>query len=407
MADRRAAYFLRTKSKARRAAFLKQETRRLNALRAAAACTVPPLPPSSDGSCAFTLAPNAENVRSQHDPTRPATNTNEGPILPGTFLRSLGPVRSLTLLVDFSDRPATERASAFGTFFTLDTKHLEEISYGRFTVTSDVHPEWIRMPRPASSYPLPSGFNFQPFIRDAVAAADPVVDFSRYDHVFVIATPTFPSSSNGWAFLPGRGASTSDGVEVRFVSTLQPDARFQPGGAHMLANHEFLHTMGLPDLRFSPEPSTAFDPMSSGGSGAHLHGWHKWLFGWLDPPQLTCLTTQGRVEETLTAIARPLGKKLVVVPVDPSVAYVVEARVRVGLDRAICDEGVLVYTVDSQLGNAQTREGRGVLNLKGTPKCGAGGAGAFRPGEAFEDARVKVEVLARDATAYRVRVTKK
>lgn len=263
------------------------------------------------------------------------------------------------------------------------------------------------MPRPASTYPIPAGFDFAPFIRDVVAAADPAVDFSRYDHVLVVPTPAFPSSSNGWAFLPGRGAATADGVEVRFVSTLQPDARFQPGGAQVLANHEFLHTMGLPDLRFSPEPSTAFDPMSSSGSTAHLHGWHKWLLGWLDPPQLTCLTAPGQVEETLTAIARPGGKKLVVVPVDPSVAYVVEARVLTAADRAVCDEGVLVYTVDSQLGNAQTREGRGVLNLKGTPKCGAVGAGAFRTGDSFEDGAVKVDVLARDATSYRVRVTRK
>jgi hypothetical protein len=109
----------------------------------------------------------------------------------------------------------------------------------------------------------------------------------------------------------------------------------------------------------------------------------------------------------LTAIARVGGKKLVVVPTSASTAYVVEARTKTGYDATICEEGVLVYDVDSQIENAERRGGRGVIAIKGPRRCFSGGAGALHTGETFEDGAIKVEVLARDASAFRVRVTRK
>jgi hypothetical protein len=52
-----------------------------------------------------------------------------------------------------------------------------------------------------------------------------------------------------------------------------------------------------------------------------------------------------------------------------------------------------------------------VINMKGPRRCpgqatGPAG-GALHTGEAYEDANVKVELLARDENAFRVRVTKK
>jgi M6 family metalloprotease-like protein len=407
MSRERAAYFRRNKAKAKRAAFVRRQQQRLRTLRASAACTVAPLPPSSTASCSFMLAPNQAEAFAHLDQGRPGPLPTEGPIAPGSFHPSLGRFNELVLLVDFVDRPATERAEAFGSFFKLEMKHLEEVSYGRFTVTSEVFPEWIRMPRPASSYPFNSGAGFYPYLRDAITAADARVDFSRYQAVMVVAVPQFPSSSNGGAFYAGRGVPTADGVEIRFVATLTPDARFQVGGAQPSANHEFLHTLGLPDLRFSSERVQGFDPMGDPPTLTHLLGWHKWRFGWLDAPQLTCVQQPGVVEETITSLALNGGKKLVVVPTSASTAYVIEARTPVGYDRGICDDGVLVYFVDSQLAQAQMVGGHGVLDLKGPKECGVGTAGAFETGETFEDALVRVEVVARTASAFRVRVTKK
>jgi hypothetical protein len=81
---------------------------------------------------------------------------------------------------------------------------------------------------------------------------------------------------------------------------------------------------------------------------------------------------------------------------------VIEVRRRIGYDREICQEGVLVYTVDQE-GTPSSQS----VNVKGQPTCGNGFAAPFDVGRPHEDAGLKVEVLATDGRAYRVRVTKK
>ena len=146
------------------------------------------------------------------------------------------------------------------------------------------------------------------------------------------------------------------------------------------------------------KPEVATDPPGL----THILGWHKWLLGWLDPSQLTCVSSPATVEETLTPLAASGGKKLVVVPVRDSYAYVVELRGRIGADKGACDEGVIVYSIDS------TRNGYDdPVLLRGRLRCGLLTPGAFRTGGVYEDETVKVEVLATDGRDYRVRVTKK
>ena len=62
MAKARAAYFKTHKSKKQRAAFLKAQQKRLKALQTTAACSVPPLPPSSTGE--LCAGADTESVRS-------------------------------------------------------------------------------------------------------------------------------------------------------------------------------------------------------------------------------------------------------------------------------------------------------------------------------------------------------
>ena len=57
--------------------------------------------------------------------------------------------------------------------------------------------------------------------------------------------------------------------------------------------------------------------------------------------------------------------------------------------------------------DAAEKNGRGPLSIKGPRRCTSDGAGALHTGEVYEDGAVKVEVLERDARAFRVRVTKK
>lgn len=404
MARERRTYFAKVASVTKRAAFVRRQQTRLKKLRAAAACTVvTPLPPSSNASCAFELEPNREAVRNR--PFAQSPMRNLGPLEPGVFLSSAGRAEAVIVFVDFPDAPASGNGGV-GSTYTAYLDWFPEASYGRFSMNVTVVPRWFRMPQSGRSYgALQVGANADRYLADAAAAISGAVDVSRYHSVWVV-----PSSGSGvlvgsnYVRYPGRGV-VAGGTEIRF-GMLMSDSR--SGGpvesAHVV--HRLLASLGTPDLGESPpKPIGHWDPNFTDATGvrtAHLLGWHKWMLRWLTPEQLTCLHEPGTVEETLTPIARAGGKKLVVVPTSPSTAYAVEVRRKVGYDRGICLEGVLVYTLDSQV-----RSGEGPIEGKSAGSGCSPDVMPFGVGEAYEDAAVKVDVLATDGSAYRVRVSKK
>ena len=156
--------------------------------------------------------------------------------------------------------------------------------------------------------------------------------------------------------------------------------------------------------------------MSWNDPGGHFLAWEKWKLGWLDPSQLTCLTTPGEVTATITPLERPGGLKAVVIPTGPSSAYVIEARKKIGQDARLCEEGVLIYSVD-----ASVRSGYGPVRVRAAQRdtngdllnqCGPLYNAPFdnAKGEVshFEDnaAGLTVQGLASGANGYRVKVTR-
>jgi M6 family metalloprotease-like protein len=388
MAAARAAYFRKVKSSKKRAAFVKAQQRKLKALQASAACAVPPLAPSSSATCAPRLAPN---------PGGPS----EGAVDGSSFQPSVGHVDAVVLFLDYPDSPGGVSPAPIAQRFTLDPGWFDEVSNGRFSVSATPVERWIRMPAPTSAY-MPIYSNYIKYVRDALEAADPFVDFSRYNHVTLANSRGFltgnPAISLPLAGLP-EGIQV-DGRAMKFGNVFSGDIQEQPGLTNKWT-HELLHTLGLPDLGGQ---AVAWDPMAAltVPELTHLLGWHKWLLRWIDPDQLTCVTSPGTIEETLTPIAVRGGKKLVVVPVSDVFAYAVEVRRRIGYDKGACDEGVVVYSIDSRRLSYEDP-----VILAGKPRCGAVTPGAFQTGHMHEDQYLKVEVLAQDGRNYRVRVTKK
>jgi M6 family metalloprotease-like protein len=294
--------------------------------------------------------------------------------------------------------------------------YFPESSYDRFTASARVLPRWYRMPRAASAYgnwhdALGGG---RDLISDATAAADADVDFSKYDFVYLL-TPNFPQPGNpAWSVFPGHGV-VRDGTEVRHATFLGEGFTEGPRVAY-IANHELTHSLGLPDVYYETDPAThtvAFDAVGMWDPGSepgphHFLAWHKWKLGWIDPNQVACAPSAGTVANTVTPIEEQGGLKMVVAQTSPSTAYVVEARRRLGRDADLCQEGVLVYTVDSQVGNA-----RGAIRVKraaadGTSACGLLYAAPYAPTQVYEDGAVRVEVTrSRLDGSYDVLVTHK
>jgi len=121
---------------------------------------------------------------------------------PGPLQKPAGSYRAIVLLVDFSDKIGQSNESLYtNLLFSLGTyptgsmrDYYKEASYNQFEVTGDVNgtvgtpPNWFRMPQTYAYY-VDSQYGFgtypknaQKLAENAVAAADPFVDYTRYDN---------------------------------------------------------------------------------------------------------------------------------------------------------------------------------------------------------------------------------
>ncbi|WP_445401287.1 M6 family metalloprotease domain-containing protein [Streptomyces sp. LE64] len=278
--------------------------------------------------------------------------------------------------------------------FPATDRFYEQASYGAFTLRPHPREDWISMPKPSTAYAIERDWKAKhrtAYLRDAVAAVDPHVDFGAYDIVYFVADPDAPGvDSDATKVVNFDRPLRADGTALRRIVTV---FERHPPDRNVLA-HETGHVFDLPDLYHRPEDETGdwdthvgdWDVMGSQfGMAPDLFAWHKWKLGWLADDQVVCV--EGRDESPLTLepvsvrppepgsaagpavagaavlvgpVARAVapdatadppgpgrGTKLAVVRTGRTTAVAVEARAAVGNDRTTCTEGVLVYRVRS------------------------------------------------------------
>ncbi|MEV3990422.1 M6 family metalloprotease domain-containing protein [Streptomyces sp. NPDC049837] len=400
---------------------------------ATASSTLPDPTRASAGPVAARSAADEPGLAACRISTALGVQLSEGiPTGPG-YARSTGEVRALTLMVDFPDAPGEGPAmSRFAEFFPQTTDWFRVSSYGRLRYRPEAPlRDWLRMPVPFASYGIERGSPYEPgyrqLVQDIVTAADPKVDFSAYDLVNVLVTPNAGPSALDTVLsvtFSGNGeAPHADGAPLAntsFVYSRQDDGSgtYHETGFRVLP-HENGHVFGLPDL-YTAEGGGAvghWDIMSEDwGANNDLLGWHKWKLGWLDNNQVRCASTPGTREYTLTPLAMKGGPKLAVVPLTPESGYAVEVRTRDGNDEAVCEPGVLVYHVQSDVDT-----GHGPVNVVDSDEDSGGctrrpnvhaelSDAPYRPGESFTDREsgVRITVLSENPKTgtYRIRVTR-
>ncbi|MFI1331195.1 M6 family metalloprotease domain-containing protein [Streptomyces sp. NPDC020845] len=350
------------------------------------------------------------------------------------YVRSTGTVKALTLMIDFPDVKGQGTArKRYAEFFPQTSRWFKRSSYGRlkYRPATPIN-HWLRMPHTFRSYGIKRGSPFEPGYRKLVAdiakAADPHVDFGRYDLVNVLVTPNAgPPAARAVlsvTYADNQRAPVADGVplaNVSFVYSRQDDGSgtLAKTGYRVLP-HENGHVFGLPDLytRHGGDSAGHWDVMSEDwGVGNDLLAWHKWKLGWLGTGQVECIARPGITRRTLSPLGRRGGTKLIFVPVSKYAGYAVEARTNKGNDEAVCKAGVLVSWVDTRIDSGQGP----ITVVDSTP--GSGGCtdehnvhpglsdAAFAPGKTFtggaQGTGVRVRVTGRDARGdYRVEITR-
>ncbi|MEE4490267.1 M6 family metalloprotease domain-containing protein [Streptomyces sp. BE230] len=277
----------------------------------------------------------------------------------GAYPRPDRPLDAVMVFLSFPDaRPVTTPAELAADHFPATTQFFQRASYGKFTLRPHPLQHWIRMPKPSVWYGIRRDWDDDrrsAYLRDAIDAADPEVDFSKYDLVYLVADPDAPGvDSDATKVVNFDRPLHADGTDIRRVVTVFEQ---HPPDHNVLA-HETGHVFDLPDLYHRPSDGKGdwdtyvgdWDVMGSQfGLAPDLFGWHKWKLGWLDDRQVTCIQSDRVVTlEPMAAVPVPgasIGTRLAVIRTGEGSAVAVEARSATGNDGATCTEGVLLYRV--------------------------------------------------------------
>jgi immune inhibitor A len=299
--------------------------------------------------------------------------------------------RTLAILVQYTDQAASVNAADFDTLlYQTGTNSVRdfyrEVSYGQLDMITVDLPSttgWQSAPDNKAyyangEYGLGTGsypHNAKKLVEDALAAADSLVDFSRYDNdgdgwldaLMIIHTgPGAEFTGNKddiWSHKWGVTPQSRDGVMISGYA-MMPEYWSNPGDITIgVFAHELGHVFGLPDLydtdgssqgigRWSLMASGSWNG-SLGNSPAHFDAWCLVQLGFVTPvtPSTSALGAQfPEVEHN------PVVYRLWDGGSPGAEYYLVENRQKVGFDAGLPTSGLLIWHIDDNVSSSNRNE---------------------------------------------------
>ena len=278
-------------------------------------------------------------------------------------LPSTGVANIQLIAVDFTDAVGTaEELNAVDTQISEYNKWFEFTSNRSLSFNWQYPKRWLRMSKPVPGYALVKGdrATVLPMAQEIVSLADPLIDFTNSDFVFVL----FPRTI--------RGLNDGIGMANWQVNSAEGPVKNLFGGAEYFYNnnydlwsfwiHEWGHPMGL--AGHSPRSNLSIMD-NQNGSSVTLNVWDTFFAGWMGSDELYCMpSTQSTLETQLIPLERlQRGMRGVIVPISATEALVVESHRAEGWGARLGagTYGLLVYYIDTTKDTDRSGEQQGIV----------------------------------------------
>ena len=322
-----------------------------------------------------------------------------------TAIPSLGSVKGVTLFVEFPD--LKDDGNPLRVWKTQQVPTAEKFykiaSYGKLEFKVDLVEKVYLINKSVLTYNLDTHHDAPPkpnakpheLVLDAMTAADPDVDFSKYDYVNVVTPATTMIGFEGATGLQ----STYDGKLFQ-RATFGPIREYvdSPSKYNWLV-HESGHLLGM--LHPYSYDNSGFiiptwDLMGDAATpNSEYLAWNKFLLGWLDSTQINCLdsATKSSSVHLITPLTENApGVKTTIVRISETQAIVLENRRRSSLNPIEENQaGVLVYLVDGTV-----NPGKGAVTIlysNLTRTFDNRLVGTLKPGDSVKHQNVTLKVL--------------
>ncbi len=296
------------------------------------------------------------------------SRTNELVMSNPAPMAATGTAKIISLAIEFTD--VTHSSS--NSVNTLQNRltgsnsmnsYYDEVSYGNLDVQGTAH-GWYESTQTMAYYGAPEGQNHDSnslwkLVREAVLAANPSVDFSKYDtngdriidSLCIVHAGRDEAAGGGSNAIWSKqsvypGTLRVDGVYVGYYFTV---SEYSPIGIYV---HEFGHMIGLPDLYDTDYSSTGvgvWDVMASGAwnnrgrTPGHFSAWCKIDVGWITPT-----TISNFVEGREIKFMEGDEPEIIKLPTSKSGEYfLLENRYKTGYDYYLPGSGLLIWHIDA------------------------------------------------------------